>query len=197
MYKCVISLGIVGSLLVATSASANRIVMPNLAQTIQHQRSARATAPPPPPCPQYGTLSCTPVPEAFATTLPFPGNMAYYGGLVETAPQVYLVYWGWGQSGAWPAGTTCAPADISEGTDTATLACDPDGAGKYMADFADQLGGSNWAGVQTQYFETDSAGNQRNITNPTDQLGGIWVDDSNPNTLPKTSLDNPAGPTNS
>jgi hypothetical protein len=197
MHKCAFALALAASLVFATTASANRIVMPNLAKTVQQQRSARAINPPPPPCPQYPTVSCTPVPEAFATTLPFPGNMAYYGGQVETAPQVYLVYWGWGQSGAWPAGTTCTPADISEGTDTATLPCDPDGAGKYMADFVDQLGGSDWAGVQTQYFETDSAGRQHDITNPTDQLGGIWVDDANPNTLPRTSLDNPAGPTNS
>jgi hypothetical protein len=197
MHRCVFALALAASLLFATTASANRIVMPTLAKTIQQQRAAGAINPPPPPCPQYGALPCTPVPEAFATTLPFPGNMAYYGGQVETAPQVYVVYWGWGQSGAWPAGTSCTPADISEGGDTATLACDPDGAGKYMADFVDQLGGSNWAGVQTQYFETDSAGTQHNITNPTDQLGGIWGDDSNPNTLSTTSLDNPAGPTNS
>src|SRR3954452_11293118 len=125
MHKCASVVALAASLLFATTASADRIVMPTLAKAIQQQRAARAINPPPPPCPQYGALSCTPVPEAFATTLPFPGNMAYYGGQVETAPQVYLVYWGWGQSGAWPAGTTCAPADISEGTVSATLACDP------------------------------------------------------------------------
>jgi hypothetical protein len=197
MHKCALALAIAAiSLVFASEASANRIVMPNLAKTVSSQRSARAVNPPPPPCPQYAFASCTPVPEAFATTLPFPGNMAYYGGHVQVTPKIYVVYWGWGQSGAWPVGTSCTPADVSEGTNTATLACDPDGAGKYMADFVDQLGGTPWAGVQTQYFQTDSAGNQQNIQNPANQLGGIWVDDANPNTLPKTSLSNGAGPTN-
>ena len=168
--------------------------MPTLARAVQQ---ARAVNPPPPPCPQYGVLSCTPVPEAFATTLPFPGNMAYYGGHVQTSPKIYLVYWGWGETGAWPSGTNCSPTTVTGGDNSDTLACDPDGAGAYMADFVDQMGGTAWAGVQTQYYMTDANGNQTFITNPADQLAGIWVDDTNPNTLPKTSLDNPAGPTNS
>jgi hypothetical protein len=121
--------------------------------------------------------------------------MAYYGGHVQVTPKEYLVYWGWGQSGAWPSGTSCSSESITEGSFSATLACDPDGAGKYMADFLQQIGGTAWAGVQTQYFQT-SSGAQQNITNPSEQLAGIWVDDTNANTLPKTSMSNPAGPTN-
>jgi serine protease len=124
------------------------------------------------------------------------GNMAYYGGHVQVTPKEYLVYWGWGQSGAWPTGTTCSSETITEGSLSATLACDPDGAGKYMADFVQQMGGTNWAGVQTQYFQTDSSGAQQHVTNPAEQLAGIWVDDSDPNTLPKTSSSNAAGSTN-
>ncbi len=60
------------------------------------------------------------------------------------------------------------------------LKCDPDGAGKYIANWVSQLGGTQWAGVQTQYYQTvkDSAGPPYNqyITNPTNQLSGIWVD---------------------
>jgi hypothetical protein len=91
----------------ARSASAAPIYMPTITKEIQQQRAARAINPPP-PCPQYPTVSCTPVPEAVATTLPYPGNMAYYGGHVQVTPKEYLVYWGWGQSGAWPAGTSCS-----------------------------------------------------------------------------------------
>jgi hypothetical protein len=122
--------------------------------------------------------------------------MAYYGGNVQVTPKEYVVYWGWGQSGAWANGTNCTAETLSEGSFSATLPCDPDGAGKYMADFVQQMGGTRWAGVQTQYFQSDSSGAQQHITNPNEQLAGIWVDDGDANTLPKTSLNNPAGSTN-
>src|SRR5205807_7589065 len=56
-------------------------------------------------------------------------------------------------------------------------------------------------GVQTQYYQTvrDPAGRPFNqhITNPVNQLAGIWVDDTNSITnLPHTSGTNGAGPTN-
>ena len=100
-----------------------------------------------------------PVPEAVATTLPYPGNMAYYGGHVQTDPHVYVVYWGWGQQDAWKgwaAAANCSPSSFTEtrpdGTSFgATLPCDADGAGKRMADWVNQLGGTDWAGTQTQY----------------------------------------------
>jgi hypothetical protein len=180
----------------AGGASASPIYMPTLAKEIQHDQAIGAITPPSPPCPQYTLgVSCTPVPETPATGVPYPGNMAYYGGHVQVTPKEYLVFWGWGQSGAWPSGTSCTSESITEGPFSGTLACDPDGAGKYMADFLQQIGGTAWAGVQTQYFQT-SGGSQQNITNPTEQLAGIWVDDTNPNTLPKTSSSNPAGSTN-
>jgi serine protease len=70
-----------------------------------------------------------------------------------------------------------------------------------MANWVYQLGGTQWAGEQTQYYQTvkDSAGNpySQYITNPTDQLGGMWADDTNSITgLPTTSGTNPGGPTN-
>jgi hypothetical protein len=184
------------SLVSAVGASANPILMPTLAKEVQHDQAIGAITSQPPPCPQYSLgVSCTPVPETPALGVPYPGNMAYYGGHVQVTPKEYLVYWGWGQSGAWPSGTSCSSESITEGSFSATLACDPDGAGKYMADFLQQIGGTAWAGVQTQYFQT-SSGAQQNITNPSEQLAGIWVDDTNANTLPKTSMSNPAGPTN-
>ena len=28
-------------------------------------------------------------------------NMAYFGGHVQVTPKIYLVFWGWGQAGAF------------------------------------------------------------------------------------------------
>jgi hypothetical protein len=194
----------------AVAASAKPILMPTLQKELQQQHAiwenhvftpVGALQPPAPPCPENGLLpspfSNCGLPEFPATTLPYPGNMAYYGGHVVTNPKVYLVYWGWGEPGAFPSSQTCSSETITEGSTTATLACDPDGAGKYMADFVDQMGGTQWAGVQTQYYQTDSSGNKTFIGNPANQLGGIWVDDTNDITgLPKTSSSNPPGASN-
>ena len=194
----------------AVAASAKPILMPTLQKEIQTQRAiwkqhvfapVGSLQPPAPPCPENGMLpsplSNCGLPEFPATTLPFPGNMAYYGGHVQTTPKQYLVFWGWGEKGAFPASQTCTAENLTEGSFTAALACDPDGAGKYMADFVQQMGGTDWAGVQTQYYDSDSSGNKVNITNPSEQLAGIWVDDSNDATgLPSTSSSNPPGATN-
>src|SRR6185437_15729432 len=158
----------------AVAASAKPILMLNAKREAQAQRAiwqqhvfapAGSLQPPAPPCPENGMLpspfSNCGLPEFPATTLPFPGNMAYWGGNVQTAPKVYVVYWGWGESGAFPASQTCSPETIVEGSTSATLACDPDGAGKYMADWVSELGGTQWAGVQTQYYQTDSSGNKQ------------------------------------
>ena len=194
----------------AVAASAKPILMLNAKREAQAQRAiwkqhvfapVGSLQPPAPPCPETGTLpspfSNCGLPEFPATTLPVPGNMAYYGGHVQTTPKEYLVFWGWGESGAFPASQACAPENLTEGAFTATLACDPDGAGKYMADFVQQMGGTDWAGVQDQYYQTDSSGAQQAITNPSEQLAGIWVDDSgDASSLSTTSSSNPAGPTN-
>jgi hypothetical protein len=185
------------------AASAKPILMPTLKKEAQLQRRAEARGalqPPAPPCPQNGTAPCG-IPEAVATTLPWPTNMAYYGGHVQVRPHEYLVYWGWGEKGAFPASQKCRSETLTEGAIKATLACDPDGAGRYMANFVNQLGGTQWAGEQSQYYQTvaDPAGNsfKEHITNARAQLAGIWVDDANSITgLPKTSSSNPAGPKN-
>ncbi|HET8977659.1 MAG TPA: hypothetical protein VFN87_05830 [Solirubrobacteraceae bacterium] len=193
----------------APAAQAKPILMPTLQKEIQAQNAywhqhtfapQGALQPPAPPCPENGLLpspfSACGLPEAPATTLPYMGNMAYYGGHVQTHPHVYMVYWGWGEKGAFPANEPCSAEKIVEGSTTATLACDPQGAGRYMANFVYQMGGTQWAGVQTQYYQTANGANQP-IANPKNQLGGIWVDDTNSITgLPKTSASNPPGSTN-
>ncbi len=192
------------------AASAKPILMPTLPGEVGAQQQiwqahvfspVGSLQPPAPPCPENGLLpspfSACGLPEAPATTLPYPGNMAYYGGHVQVDPHIYIVYWGWGEPGAFPAGQSCQSEAITEGSVSATLACDPDGAGKRMADFVNQLGGTGWAGVQSQYYETSSSGAKTYIGNPADQLAGIWADDTNSASgLATTSSSNPGGPTN-
>jgi hypothetical protein len=195
----------------ASTASASPILMPTLQHEIQMQRAywqnhtfapQGSLQPPAPPCPENGLLpspfSTCGLPEFPATTLPYLGNMAYHGGKVQTNPHIYMIYWGWGEKGAFPASQPCRSEAIVEGATKATLKCDPDGAGKYMADWVYQLGGTQWAGEQTQYYQTvnDTSGKSYNqyITNPADQLAGIWVDDANSITgLPRTSATNAPG----
>jgi hypothetical protein len=194
----------------AAGASAKPILMPTLTAEIAKQTKldeAHLAPPlgsltlPAPPCPENGLLpsplSNCGLPELPATTLPFPGNMSYWGGHVQVDPHIYIVYWGWGEPGAFPSNQPCSPETITEGSLSATLGCDPDGAGKRMADWVNQLGGTAWANTTTQYFQTSSMGAKQFITNPQDQLAGIWVDDSNDASgLPRTSASNPPGSSN-
>src|SRR5246127_4599239 len=118
----------------AATASAKPIQMPTLAKEIAMQRAiwqqhvfapVGSLQPPAPPCPENGMLpapfSNCGLPEFPATTLPVLGNMAYYGGHVQTTPKEYLVFWGWGERGAFPAGQPCTPENLTEGSFTAPL----------------------------------------------------------------------------
>ncbi len=115
------------------------------------------------------------IPPAPPAGEPWPGNMAYFGGHVQLKPKIYLVFYGWGDKGAF---NSCAnnPAD--------PVPCDPDGAGQRMLNFVQQMGGTAWAGESTQYYETkvDSSGQPYNayITNPVNQLKGVWYDNTSP-----------------
>ena len=82
-------------------------------------------------------------------------------------PKIYLVFWGWGQPGAFDHTTPGFPAN------------DPDGAAARMTGFVKALGGTAWTGSQTQYYELVN-GQEVHIQNPTDQFGGVWYDDTNP-----------------
>jgi hypothetical protein len=116
------------------------------------------------------------VPPAPPAGEPWPGNMAYFGGHVQLNPKLYMIFYGWGQKGAFS--TSCSTRPKGD-----PVPCDPSGAGKRMIDFVSQLGGTTWAGVQTQYYETvNKNGNTYNlhIGNPANQLKGIWFDNSTP-----------------
>src|SRR6478672_9727465 len=113
---------------------------------------------PPPVC-------CAPVGPPLAGQ-PALVNMAYFGGHVQVTPKVYLVLWGWGEPGAFDHVTPGMPAN------------DPDGAAARMTAFIKAMGGTKWAGSQTQYYETVN-GQNVNIQNPTNVFGGVWYDDTN------------------
>ena len=40
-------------------------------------------------------------PPGVAAGQPMPVNMAYFGGNVQVNPKIYIVYWGWGEAGAF------------------------------------------------------------------------------------------------
>lgn len=116
------------------------------------------------------TSSSTCVPPPPPAGQPWPVNMAYFGGHVQLAPRVYIVYWGWGGKGAFSS------ACHAPGTDP--VPCDPAGAGKRMLDFVKQMGGTTWAGVSTQYYQANASGARSYVRNPRNQLGGVWYDNS-------------------
>src|SRR4051794_21556872 len=98
-------------------------------------------------------------------------NLIYHGGTVQTVPAIFVVYWGT----EWDAGFTA-----SHGAFTYTSAT----IQNYVNSFFANVGGSPWAGVQTQYcqgitapaFSCSSQPGAQFITNPSGQLKGIWTD---------------------
>ena len=100
------------------------------------------------------------------------GNVGSGAIGVEQSPAVYLVWWG----PQWQTGFETADTD---GTlySSKTLQ-------NYLQSFFANVGGSAWAGVQTQYCNgttvgaTSCVGGTGLITNPKHQLKGVWVDPS-------------------
>jgi hypothetical protein len=137
----------------AAASSHHPLYMPNASNM-----SNPALQPPP--------VCCIPVYQV-AAGVPAPVNMAYFGGHVQVTPKIYLVFWGWGQSGAFNHTTPGMPT------------YDPDGAAARMTNFVSAMGGTAWAGVSTQYYETVNGQNVY-IQNPSNVLGGVWYDNTNP-----------------
>jgi len=107
-------------------------------------------------------------PPGVAAGQPMPVNMAYFGGGVEVNPKIYLVFWGWGEPGAFDHTALGHPAT------------DPDGAGALMQRFVAAIGGTSWGNISTQYYQSNYNGSFSNIGNPTHELAGVWHDDTNP-----------------
>ena len=107
-------------------------------------------------------------PPGVAAGQPMPVNMAYFGGHVQVNPKIYLVFWGWGEPGAFDHSNPGQPAS------------DPDGVGALMQNFIAAIGGTKWGAISTQYYQNDYNGTFSNIGNPAQQLAGVWHDDTTP-----------------
>jgi hypothetical protein len=104
-------------------------------------------------------------------------DLIYHGGNagpgaigVQTKPAVYLIYWG----PDWATGFQTADTD-GKLFSSKTLQT-------YLNSFFGGVGGSPWAGVQTQYCNgvlagsTSCVGGTGFVTNPRGQLKGVWTD---------------------
>jgi hypothetical protein len=118
----------------------------------------------------------TSIADSTANDLIYHGGNAGRGAIgVETAPTVYLVYWG----PEWASGFQTADTD-GKLYSSKTLQ-------NYMNSFFQNVGGSPWAGVQTQYCNTvlpgstSCVGGAGFVGNPKGQLKGVWTD---PTTVP-------------
>ena len=111
------------------------------------------------------------VADSTANDLIYHGGNAGPGAIgVETKPAVYLVYWG----PEWAVGFQTADTD-GKLFSSRTLQT-------YLNGFFSNVGGSAWAGVQTQYCRgalpgsTSCVGGTDFVTNPKHQLKGVWTD---------------------
>jgi len=106
-------------------------------------------------------------------------DLIYHGGNVgdgaigvEQKPAVYLVWWGT----PWKNGFT-TPDTNGTLYSSKTLQT-------YLASFFQNVGGSRWANIQTQYCAyalagaTDCSGGGGFVQNPKGQLKGVWTDGS-------------------
>jgi serine protease len=115
-------------------------------------------------------LSPDPISSA-SNDLIWHGGNAGAGAIgVETKPAVYLVFWG----AEWAQGFQTADSD---GTlySSKTLQ-------NYVVSFFKNIGGSPWANIYTQYCNvvlvgsTSCVGGSGFVTDPTNQLKGVWTD---------------------
>ena len=134
-----------------TALPAGAIAMPSLT-TLQAERAALHSE----------TADCA-LPLVISITCVGVGTpMAYGGGAIQTAPKVYIVFWGWNGR-------------------------DPSGQGPYQEQFFSGVGGSTWSASQTQYCDSTTVlgllcagGNTVGNPNPVFvTITNAWSDDVN------------------
>jgi len=115
----------------------------------------------------------TPSPGALASDIIYHGGNAGAGAIgVETKPATYLIFWG----PDWANGFTT--------TDANGRVFNSQQLQSYMTSFLSNLGGSSWAAIQNEYCRNVDAGTTNCadvsgadfITNPRNQLKGVWTD---------------------
>ena len=111
--------------------------------------------------------------NALTNDLIYHGGNAGPGAIgVEQKPAVYLVWWG----PEWANGFTTE--------DTSGAMYSSKTLQTYLQSFFQNVGGSPWANIQTQYCadalagSTNCVGGAGFVTNPTHQLKGVWTDPS-------------------
>lgn len=77
-------------------------------------------------------------------------NLFYHNGAVLRSPKVFVTFWGWGKIG------------------------DPYHEAPRLELFLEEVGGSSWLNIVTQYGSLFG-----HITNPLNQFGGFWFDNTN------------------
>jgi hypothetical protein len=116
--------------------------------------------------------------QAASTQDVLTNDLIYHGGNVgpgaigaEQKPAVYLIWWGQ----PWADGFTTPDTDAMYSSKTLQT---------YLGSFFQNVGGSGWANIQTQYCayalpgSTNCAGGGGFVTNPKGQLKGVWTDPS-------------------
>jgi hypothetical protein len=120
----------------------------------------------------FGNGQSGSVADSASNDLVWHGGNAGAGAIgVEEKPAVYLVWWGteWAGSGFQTADTD------GKLYSSKTLQT-------YLSSFFQNLGGSPWANIQTQYCNqilvgsTSCVGGAGFVTNPKKQLKGVWTD---------------------
>jgi serine protease len=118
-------------------------------------------------------------PAASSTQDVLTNDLIYHGGNagpgaigVEQKPAVYLIWWG----PEWANGFTTE--------DTTGALYSSKTLQNYLKAFFQNVGGSGWANIQTQYCayalvgSTNCVGGAGFVTNPKQQLKGVWTDSS-------------------
>jgi hypothetical protein len=154
-------LALIGAVLLFGAIGANAAAPPSGLTNPKHFFYAAGQAPP----------SQATVADSAANDLIYHGGNIGDGAIgVETTPAVYLVYWG----PDWSTGFQTADTD-GKLYSSRTLQ-------NYLNSFFQNVGGSAWAGVQTQYCKgtlvgsTSCVGGTGFIGNPKRQLKGVWTD---------------------
>ena len=120
-----------------------------------------------------GTANAATTQDQLQNDLIYHGGNAGDGAIgVEQKPAVYLIWWG----PQWKHGFKTPDTD-GKLYSSKTLQT-------YLASFFQNVGGSGWANIQTQYCafavagSTNCAGASGFVQNPTGQLKGVWTDGS-------------------
>jgi serine protease len=115
----------------------------------------------------------TPNASALSNDLVYHGGNAGQGAIgVENKPAVYLIFWG----PDWSNGFTT--------TDANGVSFSSQQLQNYVISFLKNMGGTSWAAIQSEYCNNvpagttncDAVGDGNYITNPRNQLKGVWTD---------------------